>query len=170
MLSSLTDGLGIHLLLIGSGLLYVGEYLPGKQAPVDVIGPCKPVGPLELIILSGEYITFQNVTKPNHENPSQREFTIPPESNVLYQRNHSTFILENNKRCYLNNGLCYWNVKSAFETQKVLLKHKKVLLKHRKCFWITKKCYCNTTMLFKPNECCLNSTNVVWNPTKLFKQ
>lgn len=48
----------MHLRAIGSGLRYVGEYLPGKHAPLDVIGPCKPVGPFELIILSGEYITI----------------------------------------------------------------------------------------------------------------
>lgn len=37
--SPLTDGLGIHLLDIGSGFLYVGEYLPGKHPALDVIGP-----------------------------------------------------------------------------------------------------------------------------------
>lgn len=53
----LTDGFGIQRRAIGSGLRYVGEYLPAKQAPVDVMGPCSPVGPLDPIILSGEYIT-----------------------------------------------------------------------------------------------------------------
>lgn len=47
----------MHRLVIGSGLLYVGEYLPAKHAPVEVIGPWSPVGPLDPIILSGEYIT-----------------------------------------------------------------------------------------------------------------
>lgn len=55
----LTDGLGMHRLAIGSGLLYVGEYLPAKQAPDDVMGPWSPVGPLDPIILSGEYITVR---------------------------------------------------------------------------------------------------------------
>lgn len=53
----------MHLLPMGSGLLYVGEYLPAKQAPDGVIGPCNPVGPLDPIILSGEYITVNSNQK-----------------------------------------------------------------------------------------------------------
>lgn len=56
----LTDGLGMHRRAIGSGDRYVGEYLPGKQPPADVMGPCSPVGPLFVpIILSGEYMVSQ---------------------------------------------------------------------------------------------------------------
>lgn len=55
--SELTVGLGMQRLAMGSGLLYVGEYRPAKQLPVEVIGPWSPVGPLGPIILSGEYIT-----------------------------------------------------------------------------------------------------------------
>lgn len=91
----LTDGFGIHLLAIGSGLLYVGEYLPAKQAPDGVIGPCRPVGPLEPIILSGEYISTQstiikNQTKHNYYSQCSHTHT----SNSHFLQCKSTVVID----------------------------------------------------------------------------
>lgn len=48
----LTDGLAIHLRIGSAEFRYVGEYRPGKQGPVAVIGN----GGLPAIIFSDPYI------------------------------------------------------------------------------------------------------------------